>query len=169
MRISRERIVERPRARAGLCAAWLGAGLLFAQQAGAWPDLRIVKSGPAQAAPGDVITYTLSYSNVGPVKSTSVVMKDFLPPNTTALTNMLSGGTLSGSTISWSLGTLNSNAKGSRSFQVRINTNAPAPGAITNRSQIFGSEAEENGKTNDNYSTWITKLTNNNHAPIAQN
>ena len=168
MRISRERIIRRPRATTGLYAAWLVAGWLFAQQAGAWPDLRIGKSGPAQAAPGDVITYTLSYSNVGPVRSTSVVMKDFLPANTTALTNTLNGGTLSGSTISWSLGTLNSSARGSRSFQVRINSNAPAPGAITNRSQIFGSEAEETGKTNDNYAKWITTLVSNNRAPVAQ-
>jgi VCBS repeat-containing protein len=168
MRISRERIIRRPRATTGLYATWLVAGLLFAQQAGAWPDLRIVKSGPAQAGPGDILTYTLSYTNVGPVRSTSVVMKDFLPANTTALTNTLNGGTLSGSTISWSLGTLNSSARGSRSFQVRINSNAPAPGAITNRSQIFGSEAEETGKTNDNYSTWITTLISNNRAPVAQ-
>ncbi len=168
MRISRERIIRRPRATTGLYAAWLVAGWLFAQQAGAWPDLRIGKSGPAQAAPGDVITYTLSYSNVGPVRSTSVVMKDFLPANTTALTNTLNGGTLSGSTISWSLGTLNSSARGSRSFQVRINSNAPAPGAITNRSQIFGSEAEETGKTNDNYAKWITTLVSTNRAPVAQ-
>lgn len=156
--------------------AWPGAGrfhpvlaatlLLVVQQAGAWPDLRINKTGPAQAAPGDVITYTLSYSNVGPVKSTVVVMKDFLPTNVTALTNTLNGGSLSGGTITWNLGTLNSKANGSRTFQVRINTNATV--AVTNQAQIFGKEAEEKGKTKDNYSTLITTLVNVNQPPVAR-
>ena len=136
--------------RTGLYAACAMTFLLAAQQAGAWPNLKIVKSGPALAAPGDVITYTLNYSNIGPVKSTSVVMKDFLPPNVTALTNTLNGGTLSGSTITWSLGSMNSGTIGSRSFQVLISPNAASGSSITNRSQIFGSEAEETGKTNDN-------------------
>ncbi len=143
--------------------------LLAAQHAGAWPDLRLTKTGPAQSAPGNTITYTLTYTNTGPVKSTGVVLKDFVPVNTAALTNTLNGGSLSNNTIIWNIGTLNSKAGGSRSFQVRINTNAPAPGSITNRAQIFGKEAEETGKTNDNYATCITALTNANRVPVAQN
>jgi uncharacterized repeat protein (TIGR01451 family) len=142
--------------------------LLLAPQAMAWPDLRIGKSGPAQAAPGEVITYTLSYTNSGPVKSTSVEMKDFVPPNVSVLTGTLNGGTLSGSTISWSIGTLNSKAKGSRTFQVRINTNAPSGSFITNRVQIFGKEAEEPGDSNDNSANWITAIVGVNRAPVAQ-
>ena len=38
----------------------------------------------------------------------------------------------------------------------RLDNNAPAGSFITNRAQIFGREAEEPGKTNDNYSTWRT-------------
>ncbi|MFO1513416.1 MAG: Ig-like domain-containing protein [Verrucomicrobiota bacterium] len=169
MRISQARILGRPRTRAGLYFAWLAAGWLFAQQASAWPDLRITKSGPAQAAPGDVITYSLNYTNAGPVKSTGVVMKDFLPINVAALTNTLNGGSLSGSTVSWSLGTLNSQARGSRSFQVRISTSAVSGSFITNRCQIFGSEAEENRKTNDNFCTFITKIVSTNQTPVAGN
>lgn len=169
MRSSQQRSITWPRIRRGLCSAWLVAGVLLAQQAGAWPDLRIVKSGPAQAAPGQVITYTLDYSNIGPVKSTSVVMKDFLPVNVTPLTNTLSGGTLSGSTITWNLGTLSSKAKGSRSFQVLISPSAVSGSFITNRSQVFGKEAEENGKTSNNYSTLITAVIGTNHPPVALN
>lgn len=170
MSISRVRIVPQSRLRAVLHFTGLMAGLLFAQQAGAWPDLKIVKSGPAQAVPGDIITYTLNYTNNGPVKSTQVVMKDFLPPNVTALTNSLNGGSLSGSTISWSIGTLNSKARGSRTFQVRIGTNFPTGDSyITNRSEIFGKEAEEPGDSADNYSKFVTKVIKQNKAPVAQN
>src|SRR5882762_9796989 len=82
------------------------ASLLIVQAAWAWPDLKVIKTGPAQAAPGDLINYTLTYSNAGPVNGVSVVLKDFLPAYTTVLTNTLGSGTLSGSTISWSLGTV---------------------------------------------------------------
>lgn len=170
MSISRVSIPERFRIKARLRFAWLVAGLLFAQQAGAWPDLKIVKSGPGQAVPGDIVTYTLNYTNNGPVKSTQVVMKDFLPPNVTALTNTLNGGSLSGSTISWSIGTLNSKARGSRTFQVQIGTNFPTGDSyITNRSEIFGKEAEEPGDSADNYSKFVTKIRNLNKSPVAQN
>ena len=148
-----------------LSAVLVLAAMLVGQTAWAWPNLKVVKSGPTLAAPGDVITYTLTYSNIGPVKSTSVVLKDFLPPDTAALTNTLGGGSLSGSTISWNLGTVSSKASGSKSFQVRVRTNTPSAGYLTNRAQIFGAEAEETGKTNDNYSTWITCITN--RPPIA--
>lgn len=169
MRTFRAVICGQPRARWRDRLALLAAGLLFAQPAGAWPDLRITKSGPPQAAPGDILTYTLRFTNAGPVRSTSVVMKDFLPDSVTALTNTLDGGSLSGSTVSWNLGNVNSRAGGVRTFQVRVNTSAPVPGVLTNRAQIFGKEAEEHGKTKDNYATFLTTLISNNRAPCAQN
>lgn len=169
MKTPRAIIFGQSRARWARRLASLAAGLLFAQQAGAWPDLRITKSGPSQAAPGDVLTYTLRYTNAGPVRSTAVVMKDFLPANVTALTNTLNGGSLSGGTVSWSLGNVNSRASGVRTFQVRVNVGAPAPGTLTNRAQIFGKEAEESGRTKDNHATFLTTLTNSNSAPTARN
>ena len=46
------KIVERPRrANAGLFSVCVVSFVLVAPSAFAWPDLRIVKSGPAQAAP----------------------------------------------------------------------------------------------------------------------
>jgi large repetitive protein len=39
----------------------------------------IQKTGPAVASPGDLITYTISYSNTGTSLAHSVVIKDFLP------------------------------------------------------------------------------------------
>jgi uncharacterized repeat protein (TIGR01451 family) len=118
----------------------------------------VVKTGPAQAVSGDLITYSLTYSNAGAVNGTSVVMKDFLPAYTTVLTNTLNGGSLSNNTVSWSLGTVAIQTGGSKSFQVRVNTNPPPGLSITNRSQVFGSEAEEPGKTTDNYSSVITRI-----------
>ena len=47
------------------------------------PDLEIHKTGPATAYPGDIITYTLTYSNTGNASASSVTITDFLPPETT--------------------------------------------------------------------------------------
>src|SRR6266545_3773320 len=68
--------------------------LIVAQAAWAWPDLNVVKTGPAQAAPGDLINYTLTYFNDSSVDGVNVVLTDLLPAHTTVLTNTLGGGTL---------------------------------------------------------------------------
>ncbi|RMF03858.1 MAG: DUF11 domain-containing protein, partial [Chloroflexi bacterium] len=44
--------------------------------------LQITKSGPAQANPGDKITYQLTISNTGSVPATEVNVKDYHPANT---------------------------------------------------------------------------------------
>ncbi len=132
--------------------------MLIARAASAWPDLKVEQISPAQAVAGGLVSYTLTYSNSGPVNGVNVVLKDFLPAYVTVVTNTLSGGTLASNTISWNLGTVGSRTGGTKSFQVRISTNIPTS-AITNRAQIFGSEAEEAGKTNDNSSTRITQVT----------
>ncbi len=45
------------------------------------PDLTIHKTGPATAYPGDVITYTLTYANIGDAPAPYVTITDVLPPN----------------------------------------------------------------------------------------
>lgn len=66
------------------------------------PDLAIDKSGPATASPGEVIEYTLVYSNTGNGFAPYVTITDVLPPHLTALdhtgTIMLP---LPGQTLTW--------------------------------------------------------------------
>src|SRR5579862_1438691 len=78
--------------------------LLVTQSVQAWPDLALGKTGPAQAAAGSVITYTLSYSNIGEVTATNVVLTDFLPGHLSVLTNTLNGGSVATNTIFWNIG-----------------------------------------------------------------
>jgi len=66
------------------------------------PDLSIHKDGPARAYPGEVITYTLVYSNVGNATAPYATITDVLPPELTMLdhtgTIMLP---LPGQTLTW--------------------------------------------------------------------
>ena len=68
------------------------------------PDLAILKDGPATAFPGDMITYTLVYSNAGNAPAPYVTITDVLPPHVTALDHT---GTivlpLPGQTLTWEI------------------------------------------------------------------
>lgn len=50
-------------------------------------DLAIAKSGPASVAPGQLITYTIDVSNLGPSTATSVVVNDSTPPGLVFVSN----------------------------------------------------------------------------------
>ena len=49
------------------------------------PDLRVTKTGPASAKQGDVITYTLTFSNAGNMSALNVWVTDTLPAGVVAL------------------------------------------------------------------------------------
>jgi uncharacterized repeat protein (TIGR01451 family) len=113
---------------AGIGGQWMGAGSgcsscpLF--------DLDISKVGPASAVQGDVVTYTLNYSNLGDVAATNVSITDTLPVGS-AFVSASSGGTFSPGTrvVTWTLsGPLNPGAAGSVTLTVR----APCLASIVN-------------------------------------
>ncbi|MFH1858797.1 MAG: DUF11 domain-containing protein [Patescibacteria group bacterium] len=87
------------------------------------PSLSITKSADPDESvilmPGDIITYTLSYKNIGNAQATGVIITDNIPAGTTYVAN--SGGSLASSTVSFDIGTLVSNASSSTSFQIKVN------------------------------------------------
>jgi uncharacterized repeat protein (TIGR01451 family) len=54
------------------------------------PDIEFTKSGPTVAYPGEAITYTLSYQNIGGAQATGVTIQDTIPPSTTYIPGSLS-------------------------------------------------------------------------------
>jgi len=52
------------------------------------PDLRVTKSGPTTAKQGDVITYTLTFSNAGNMPAFNVWVTDTLPAGVVPLTGV---------------------------------------------------------------------------------
>ncbi len=46
-------------------------------------DLQITKTGPVQALPGDVISFTITVTNAGPSNATNVIVSDLVPANFT--------------------------------------------------------------------------------------
>ena len=133
-----------------------------------YPNLSIVKSGPETAAVGDVINYTLTYTNTATGTNIAIgsQISDILPPQLTAIPASVIGGQISGNTIFWDLGNIAPGASGSISFQAIVGTNAVFGQSVTNIGQILSSEDDAN--YSDNISKVITTLTVN-RPPVATN
>ncbi len=121
------------------------------------PDLMVVKNGPTNATPGDIITYSLTYSNRASAgnRATGVQLSDILPAEVTVLTNTIpAGGLLVGNTLYWDLGNLALGAGGRFTFQVKVNDTTPYSYTFSNFSQILSAEDDQNYA--DNTSTFAT-------------
>jgi uncharacterized repeat protein (TIGR01451 family) len=104
-------------------------------------NLTVSKTGPSSADLGTDITYTINYGNSGGAAATNTVIVDTVPANTT-FKSATGGGTLSGSTVTWNLGTLAAGASGSVTMTVTL----PASG-LADQSKI----------SNDTYSIDCTE------------
>jgi CSLREA domain-containing protein/uncharacterized repeat protein (TIGR01451 family) len=78
------------------------------------PQLSLVKNAPSLAGAGEFITYTLTAANYLTTTVTNVVLTDTIPTNAT----YISGGTLIGNVVSWTLPSLAVGETFTRSFIV---------------------------------------------------
>ena len=120
------------------------------------PDLSIHKSGPATAAPGDVIEYTLTYANTGNALAPYVAITDTLPPHLTALDHT---GTillpLPGQELTWELFDLAPGESGVLTFTALINPTFS--GLLTNTATI-ATTAVESITTNNTSPPVVTEV-----------
>jgi uncharacterized repeat protein (TIGR01451 family)/fimbrial isopeptide formation D2 family protein len=84
------------------------------------PDLRVTKSAPSSAHPGDLITYTIEYENRGSITATNAFITDAIPANTTYALGSCTGCTYDGSALTWNLGDIAPDDAGSLSFAVHV-------------------------------------------------
>lgn len=104
-------------------------------------DVYALKSdaaNPDPAVPGGRVVYTIAYGNNGGDAALGVTIQDALPASTTLVAGSITGGgTESGGTVTWTLGTLASKAAGTVSFAVQIADQMPAgASAIGNTATI---------------------------------
>jgi len=69
-------------------------------------NLGVTKVGPDQIAMLDQATYTITLNNTGDLTATDVVLTDQIPLGMTYVSSTLAG-TVSGSTVTWNVGSLN--------------------------------------------------------------
>lgn len=134
------------------------------------PDLKLVKTGPAQAAPGEVITYSLSYSNKASANcpATGVQINDIFSPQVTLVTASLPPKTeVVGNMIFIDIGSLAVKASGRLSYSVQVNANAANGTQFNNSAEIVS--AEDECKPEDNYSCVVTRVVAVANQPPAAN
>ncbi len=110
--------------------AWIGPGSPFVIDIPS-PDLTVSKSdGLTTANPGDTLTYTINFSNLGDGAAADVVIQDTLPDYVTFV-SASDGGTEAGGVVTWNLGALAPGASGSVSVTVQVDALFPAAGTYT--------------------------------------
>lgn len=139
-------------------------------------DLGISKEAPAIAQPGEVITYTIRYTNrlgiisaedgiaggtVSDGTATQTRITDLLPSLVTYVPgSATAGGTLSGNVLTWDLGDLPVGASGTVSYQVTVSPSAISGDSFTNHALIFSTQNDAN--TNDNRASVVTTVISSN-------
>jgi uncharacterized repeat protein (TIGR01451 family) len=133
-------------------------------------NMKVYKSvDKTYAYPGDTLTYTISYRNYGSVNATSVTITDAIPSGL-SFVSASNGGTLSGSTVTWNIGTVNglqnqnyAATQGSVTLRLKVNQNAA--GRICNVATITCSNGT--GWTSNEYPNNITDVMQRNCVDIS--
>jgi len=118
------------------------------------PNVTVVKTGPATAAVGSTISYTLATANTGSALATNVQVIDTLPVGLTYLAAIPAPTTVSGQTLTWNAGTLNPSATGSYTVQAQV-TNAAATSVVNTATIATSSSGDD---PSDNSSSWTTTI-----------
>jgi extracellular elastinolytic metalloproteinase len=102
------------------------------------PVVLLTKTGPATAAAGANVSYTLSYQNLGPAAATSATLVDTLPAGV-SFVSATGGGSFNATnrTVTWTLGNVANGASGSRTLVVRINGGTPSGRLLLNQVEFI--------------------------------
>jgi uncharacterized repeat protein (TIGR01451 family) len=96
-------------------------------------DLQVTKlARPQHAVVGQLVTFTIVVTNVGPDVATNVGLTDHLPTGLRFVSSHATQGSYQSATGNWAIGTLDSGA----SATLRITARVRAAGAIRNTAQV---------------------------------
>ena len=119
------------------------------------PVLSLTLNGaPDPVTAGGTLTYTLDYSNSGNGTATGVVLSDEVPAATTFV-SATAGGAVSGTTVSWTIGSLAAGTSGTIQLVVQVDSPLPNGSTITNDTARLDS-VETVAVSGDPISTTVT-------------
>jgi uncharacterized repeat protein (TIGR01451 family) len=113
------------------------------------PDLQLTKTGPALAAPGSTVAYTLNFGNKFTATSpaTGIQLTDTLPSGVTYTSGCVAPAcsvSADGRTVVWDLGDLEVGTSGSVSFIATVASDLPYGMVLTNNAEINSAENDAN-------------------------
>jgi|GEM_PF-3150737 len=118
------------------------------------PDVKVVKSADVRSAiPGDVITYTLTYQNIGEGTASGVTLVDDYPQAYVDVVDA-GGGTVSGGRITWEFpdSLFASDGPQTVTYTVKVKANLPA-GTTVLRNTVVIATPDDTDPSN-NTSSW---------------
>ncbi|HKI27650.1 MAG TPA: DUF11 domain-containing protein [Candidatus Sulfotelmatobacter sp.] len=115
-------------------------------------DLSISKSGPATAAAGTNVTYSIVVSNFGPSNATGVTVTDTLPPGVTLVSTSIACTNAAG-TLTCPIGALADTATSTFTVTVHIPSSFGGGGSITNFASVTGDQIDSNPNNNNSSAT----------------
>ena len=104
----------------------------------AYSDLRVTKSGPAVARPGQTITYTLTYRNAGQGPAEAVRLADILPAGLSAV-----------GPSAWDLGRVEPGGTGSQTLTAVVSSTLPCGVTLVNLARISAGSPESDTTNNE--------------------
>jgi uncharacterized repeat protein (TIGR01451 family) len=96
------------------------------------------------ADPEDQITYTITYKNVGTGVATNVKITDTIPADVNFISSTPNYTSVSGSTYTWDIGTLNPGEGGTITIVVEVKVGTPDKTLLRNIATLDYSDANEN-------------------------
>ena len=109
-------------------------GSVFVESVGFPTDLRMVKTGPAEAIPGTMIEYTLSARNEGQARAEAVVLQDTLAADVSYVSdNAPVPAEQDGTSLSWNLGDIDPGQRVTFSVVVRVSPTAGVGAQLVNQ------------------------------------
>jgi gliding motility-associated-like protein/uncharacterized repeat protein (TIGR01451 family) len=114
-------------------------------------DLMITKGADVGSAyNGELITYTLTVSNLGPSVAASVVVQDMLPPQVEFVSASHDGSFSAGNNqVTWALGNMSNQASFTLTLVVRVKADVPAATTITNFASVTSQTVDPNLENNE--------------------
>ena len=106
----------------------------------------------SSAAPaiGETVTYTVSVTNSGPITATNIDVADQVPDGLGSIGNISNGGSLAGSTVTWTIPTLASGASIDLTFTATVVAPTGTPGEYVNVAEVTAMDQFDPDSTPNN-------------------
>jgi len=109
------------------------------------PVMTFTKTASAEYAdPGDQVTYTLAYANIGTGWATGVVVTDTIPDHVTHVSSSPGYDSVSGRTYTWNVGDVAPGDDGTITITVEINAGTPDQTGLTDYATLDYADANGN-------------------------